>query len=65
MLEKRLLTKREKIALIVLGVTMIVLTILFQFTSFEMTEGWEVFLLIFIGSPLGFMIATDSERRLK
>jgi hypothetical protein len=27
-----------------------------------MTEGWEVFSLIFIGFPLGFMIATDPER---
>lgn len=55
-------TKREKIFLAVMGVMMFVLTLLFQFTNFEMTEGWEVFLLIFVLFPLGLMIATDPER---
>jgi uncharacterized membrane protein len=65
MFEKMGFTKREIIVLVVLGVMMFVLTLLFQFTSFETTEGWEVFFLVFIGFPLGLMIATDSERRAK
>jgi len=56
------LTKREIIVLIVLGVLIFILTLLFQFTNFEMTEGWEVFLLVFMLFPLGLMIATDQER---
>ena len=58
-------TKREKIFLAVMGVMMFVLTLLFQFTNFEMTEGWEVFLLVFVLFPLGLMIATDPERKVK
>lgn len=56
------LTKREIIFLVVMGVLMLVLTILIQFTKFEITEGWEVVFLVFIGFPLGLMIATDPER---
>jgi hypothetical protein len=55
-------TKREKIFLSVMGVLMFILALLFNFTAFEMTEGWEVFFLVFIGFPLGLMIATDPER---
>lgn len=56
------MTKREKIFLIVMGVMMLILTLLFQFTSFEITEAREVAFLVFIGFPLGLLIATDPER---
>jgi hypothetical protein len=62
MIEKLSLTKREKIFITALGVLMLILALLFNFTAFEMTEGWEVFFLVFIGFPLGLMIATDPER---
>jgi hypothetical protein len=59
------LTRREIFFLIVLGVMVLVLVVLEKFTSFEMTEGWEVFLLVFIGFPLGLFVALDPERLKK
>jgi uncharacterized membrane protein len=59
------LTRREIFFLIVLGVMVLVLVILEKFTSFEMTEGWEVFFLVFIGFPLGLFVALDPERLKK
>jgi len=56
------LTKREIIFLAVLGALMIVIALLYRFTSFKITEGWEVALLVFITFPIGFYIATDPER---
>lgn len=56
------MTKREIIFLTTLGVLMITIALLYQFTSFKMTEGWEVALLIFIGFPLGLWTALDPER---
>lgn len=45
-----------------MGVLMITIALLYKFTSFKMTEGWEVALLIFIGFPLGLWTALDPER---
>jgi uncharacterized membrane protein len=59
------LTRREIFFLIVLGVMAFVLVILEKFTSFEMTEGWELFFTAFIGLPLGFFVALDPERLKK
>jgi cadmium resistance protein CadD (predicted permease) len=56
------MTKREIIFLITLGVLMITVSLLQQFASFEMTESWEAFLLVFIGFPLGLWVAIDPER---
>lgn len=55
-------TKREIIVLTTLGVFMLAITLLFEFTSFEMTEGWEMLFFAFIGFPLGLLIATDPQR---
>lgn len=56
------LTRREIFFLIVLGAMAFLLVVLETFTSFEMTEGWEVFFLVFIGFPLGLFVAFDPER---
>jgi hypothetical protein len=55
-------TKRESITLVILVVFMFLIAALIQFTSFEMTEGWEYFFTVFLGFPLGFYIAIDPER---
>jgi hypothetical protein len=56
------LTRRQTISLIFLGAFMFILALLFQFTSFKMTEGWEVTFLVFILFPLGLYIGLDPER---
>jgi hypothetical protein len=52
------LTKREKIFLIVCGI----LVFIFAFIPQETLNDYEPLILIFIGFPLGLMIATDPER---
>lgn len=59
------LTRREIFFLIDLGVMAFILVVLETFTSFEMTEGWEMFFLVFIGFPLGLFVALDPERLKK
>ena len=56
------MTKREIILLIALGVLMFTLALLYQFTSFEMTEGWEMLLATILFFTLGPYIALDPER---
>jgi hypothetical protein len=45
-----------------MGGLIFILTILTQLTSFEITEGWELAILIFVGFPLGLYTATDPQR---
>lgn len=57
-----MMTKREIIFLIALGVMMFTIALLKKSTSFEMTEGLEYFLTVFIGFPFGLWVALDPER---
>ncbi len=59
------LTRREIFFLVVLGAMTLILVLLSNFMSFEMTEGWEMFFLVFIGFPLGLFVALDPERLKK
>ena len=59
------LTRREIFFLIILGAMALILVLLKKIKSFEMTEGYEVFFIAFIGLPLGLFVALDPERLKK
>lgn len=56
-----MITKREKIFIVTLGVLIFILAFIPQ----DIVDNYEVLLLVVVLLPLGLMIATDPERRKK
>lgn len=55
------LTKREKIALVIMGILGIVFSIIPQ----DVINNWEPLFLLFVAFPLGLFAVTDPERKMK